>query len=391
MKIYVLNVYFVLKNSLLCVILLLFVGSLSAFPVRVSLFDSRQIRSVVISAWDGPLTVTLDGGFLYVIADGQAVYATLRDGRIWISDERDSIGSFERIIVQGLDSLSVVRIRPVSPQIEARNYEEMVILTVDIDRLRLINQIDEELYIAGVIEAETGQGQTAEFYKAKAIICRTYLYGNINRHQSEGFHLCDEVHCQAYKGQCRSRNAILSAVKTTDKIIITDSKDSKPVLAVYHSNCGGETESSQNVWQSSMPHLVSITDTYCTSSPNARWQRTISLNEWILYLANNGYTSNPDVVADFSFQQPRRTQNYSVGNVTVPLRKIRTDWQLRSTFFSLSVENDNIVLRGRGYGHGVGLCQEGAMEMGRRGFKYEDIIKFYYKDVNLTKIESLNF
>ena len=372
----------------MCIILLFTVGELSGFPVRVSLYDSRKVNSVVISSWDGPLAVSSDEGFRYVIAQGQAIYATLRDSAIWLSDEHRELGTFKRLTVQGIDSLSVVRLRPVAPQLEARNYEELIIITVDINRIRLINEIDKELYIAGVIEAESGQGHTAEFYKAKAIICRTYLYGNTNRHQAEGFHLCDEVHCQAYKGQRQNLNPILSAVRATQDIIITHPADSTPILAVYHSNCGGETESSQNVWQSAMPYLVSITDPYCTSSPNARWQRTISLNEWTSYLTRNDYNTNSN--ANLNFQTSRRAQNYRAGNITIPLRKIRTDWQLRSTFFSLSVEGENVVFRGRGYGHGVGLCQEGAMEMGRRGFNYEDIIKFYYKNVNLTKKESLN-
>ena len=374
-----------MKNSLLCVIMLLLLSDIAGFPVRIGLFNEHRVRSIVVSSWDGQLIVSAADSFHYVIANGQAVYATLRDGRIWLSDEREQIGSFETITVRGADSLTVVRLRPTSPQIEARNYEELIILTADINRIRLINQIDKELYIAGVVEAETGQGQTSEFYKAMAIICRTYLYGNINRHQNEGFHLCDEVHCQAYKGELRDRNMILSAVTATDNIIITDSQDSKPILAVYHSNCGGQTEPSQNVWQTSQPYLIAITDHYCTSSPNAHWQRTIPLNDWTAYLVNNGLTHNANI--NYSFQQPRRMQNYMVNNLTIPLRNIRADWQLRSTFFSISVEGNNVVLRGRGFGHGVGLCQEGAMEMGRRGYKYDAIINFYYKNVNLTKVE----
>ena len=68
---------------------------------------------------------------------------------------------------------------------------------------------------------------------------------------------------------------------------------------------------------------------------------------------------------------------------------IRNDWQLKSTFFSISVEGGNVVFRGRGYGHGVGMCQEGAMEMGRRGFKYGEIINFYYRNVIMMDVNAL--
>jgi len=370
-------------------ILLMPCSNISGRQIWVSLYNSQQVRSVVVSAYNGPLIVSDDSGVQYTIAAGQAIYANLREGKIWISDTHGEIASFERIVVQGADSSTVVRLRPVSPQAEARNYEESVRMTVDVNRILLINQIDEERYIAGVLEAETGQGRTREFYKAKAVICRTYLYANIDRHQNEGFHLCDEVHCQAYKGQCRSRNVILPSVVATQNIILTGRNDSKPILATYHSNCGGETESAQNAWQSSLPYLIPVTDPYCTSSPSARWQKTISLDDWIPYLVKNGFKLDPNMVTDFSFQQARRTPNYKVNQFSMPVRQIRNDWQLRSTFFSMTVEDGNVVFRGRGYGHGVGLCQEGAMEMGRRGFKYDEIINFYYKNINMVSVNTL--
>ncbi|MDR1154128.1 MAG: SpoIID/LytB domain-containing protein [Bacteroidales bacterium] len=368
--------------------MLLLCSNLHGRSIWVSLYNSLQVRSVVVSAYNGPLIVSVDGGVQYTIAAGQAVYATLCDGGIWISNMQGQTGSFKHVTVQGVDSSAIVRLRPVSPQAEARNYEEAVSLAADIDRIQLINRVDEERYIAGVIEAEAGQGRAREFYKAKAIICRTYLYGHIDRHENEGFHLCDEVHCQAYKGQCRGRN-ILPAVAATQGIILTDRKDSKPILATFHSNCGGETESAQNAWQNNLPYLAPVADPYCSSSSNARWQKTVSLDDWISYLVKNGYKLNPDVVTDFSFQQLRRIPNYTVNKFTMPVRQIRTDWQLRSTFFSIAVEDGNVLFRGRGYGHGVGLCQEGAMEMARRGFKYGEIISFYYKNVNLVPVNTL--
>jgi len=373
----------------LCFKLLLPAGNILAKPVWVSLYNSQQIRSVVVSAYNGPLTVSANDSAQYTIATGHAVYASLRDGKIWLSDTQGQVGVFDRLTVQGADSSTVVRMRPVLPQAVARNYEDVVSMSVDVNRILLINRIDEERYIAGVVEAEAGQGQAREFYKAKAIICRTYLYGNIGKHENEGFHLCDEVHCQAYKGQCRNHNLILSAVNNTKDTVIVNRNDSKLILAAYHSNCGGETESAQNAWQSNLPYLVPVVDPYCTSQPNARWQKTVSLDDWINYLVKNGIKLNPNVVVDFSFQQVSRVPNYRVNNLTIPVRQIRNDWQLRSTFFSISVEDGNVVFRGRGYGHGVGLCQEGAMEMGRRGFKYNRIINFYYKNVRLVSANDL--
>jgi stage II sporulation protein D len=252
----------------------------------------------------------------------------------------------------------------------------------------MINRIDEKRYLAGVIEAETGAGRTPEFYKAIAVICRTYLYGHADRHASENFHLCDETHCQAYKGKCQHA-AIPKAVENTDGIVITGMNDTHPISATYHSNCGGETESAKNAWQTNVPYLSPVADPYCTTLTNAQWKKTVSIDDWIGYLMKNGFKPNPQVVTDFSFRQKTRQPDYKVNDFVLPFKQIRNDWNLRSTFFSISVEDGNVLLNGRGYGHGVGLCQEGAMEMGRRGYKYEEIIRFYYKNVRLVSVSEI--
>ncbi|MDR2037819.1 MAG: SpoIID/LytB domain-containing protein [Bacteroidales bacterium] len=364
-------------------------GYVSARPISVSLYNNSQIQTVVISAYNTPLTVSQNNVDQYIIAGGQAVYAALYGQKIILSNEKGVIGSYDRLTIRGDDSLSVVRLKPVSPMSESRNFEDVICLYPDNGRLRLINRVEENRYISGVIEAETGAGRTEEFYKAKAVICRTYLYGHIQRHGSENFHLCDETHCQAYKGQCRHSDLIRSAVNATGDIILTDKENAKPILATYHSNCGGETESAKNAWQTNMPYLIPVTDPHCTELPNARWQKTISLDDWIAYLIKNGFNPDPNVVTDFSFQQVHRVPDYSVNNFSLPVKQIRNDWQLRSTFFNVSLLDGQVVLDGRGYGHGVGLCQEGAMEMGKKGYKYDEIISFYYKYVNLVPVSTI--
>ncbi len=99
----------------------------------------------------------------------------------------------------------------------------------------------------------------------------------------------------------------------------------------------------------------------------------------------NGETDNPAV---FTFSQKTRQTNYRVGSFSVPLNTIRTELNLRSTFFSVIAEGDSIILKGRGYGHGVGLCQEGAMTMAEEGHTCKQIIGFYYSDVIITDIKN---
>jgi stage II sporulation protein D len=96
----------------------------------------------------------------------------------------------------------------------------------------------------------------------------------------------------------------------------------------------------------------------------------------------------PGGVADktlLNYSQQNRTTSYIIGNATVPVNEIRDYFRLRSTFFSVAVNGEDIILNGRGYGHGVGMCQEGAMEMALKGFTYSEIIKFYFPGVAIVR------
>ncbi len=358
-----------------------------AQQVWISLYDGQQIKSLAVSSYSGTINAFQNSQKQFTIADGKSIYITLHEGKMLVNDINGPMGSFSTLSFQG-DPEAMIRVKPADPLNEARNYEETVFISVVDGHIQIINQIDAELYIAGVIQAEVGLGKPQEFYKAKAIICRTYLYGHINRHQPEGFHLCDGTHCQAYKGKC-SNEAVCSAADATKGIILVGSKDSIPILAAYHSNCGGETESAKNAWQTNMPYLVPVTDPYCATQPNATWEKTVSLDEWFQYIMKKGFKPDPSVLVDFDFQQERRIPDYAINDFKLQTKEIRNDLNLRSTFFSISVVGEQVLLKGRGYGHGVGLCQEGAMEMGRRGFKYGEIISFYYKYVNLVPVSDL--
>ena len=90
----------------------------------------------------------------------------------------------------------------------------------------------------------------------------------------------------------------------------------------------------------------------------------------------------------FNFFQGSRLPDYKTGSFTIPLRTMRSDLNLRSTFFSVYANGDSIILKGRGYGHGVGLCQEGAMVMAAKGFNYREIINFYYSGVIISDIKN---
>lgn len=254
----------------------------------------------------------------------------------------------------------------------------------DLGALLIVNICDIESYIAGVVRAEGGSGKNIEYFKTQAVIARTYMYKYFEKHITDRFNLCDNIHCQAFSGVTNDTLITRSALETKGQVIL--GPDSTLIISAFHSNCGGETSPPEDVWLTAQPYLKKITDPFCTGSRNAKWQMNMSLEEWTGYLKKMGYTGDTASSSLLNFSQKSRLNDYKAGGFSIPLRQIRTDLKLRSTFFSLSVTGDSVVFNGRGYGHGVGLCQEGAMMMALKGFDYKQIINFYYTGVIISDI-----
>jgi stage II sporulation protein D len=252
--------------------------------------------------------------------------------------------------------------------------------------LVFINISDIDRYISGVVRAEGGSGKNLEYFKTQAIIARTYMYRYFNKHIADRYNVCDNTHCQAFNG-LSSDSLLNEAALETKGLVILD-KDSTLIISAFHSNCGGQTSSSDDVWLAGQPYLKSIVDPYCLNSKNATWRMSFSQNEWVNYLRKSGYTGKTDDPSVFNFVQKSRLADYNTGTFSIPLRTIRSDLNLRSTFFSVFAGSDSVVLSGKGYGHGVGLCQEGAMMMATKGFKYPEIISFYYTGVFISDIKN---
>jgi stage II sporulation protein D len=252
--------------------------------------------------------------------------------------------------------------------------------------INFINKLEIDKYVASVILSETYPNLPYEFYKAKAIAVRTftiYMIDSEKKHLTDKFDLCNTTHCQVYKGKCDYK-PIIEACNETKGMIIVDDKN-LPILAVYHSNSGGLTNSSENYWGKPLPYLVTINDQYSAKSKNSTWTFSLPKEQWVSYLAKNGIdSSNKNFQNAFNFYQPIRKKFFID---TLTLRKIREDFNLKSTYFNIVEEGDKVIFNGRGYGHGVGLSQEGAIEMAKDGKSFIEILEFYYPN---TKISYLN-
>ena len=218
---------------------------------------------------------------------------------------------------------------------------------------------------------------------------RTYALDNMKKHIAEGFELCDRVHCQAYHSMNRFTPTIDTAVAQTQGILMKD-QQGELAEAFFHANCGGQTCRPEYVWNSSVPYLNTFKDTFCIYTAQSTWEKRLSKNEWRSFMVDQyQFPENDSIIGPYlySFTQKDRSAFYVSPVLGIPLRDIRARFKLKSTYFSVALEGNEVVLNGRGFGHGVGLCQEGAMKMAVYGYAAEQIISFYFPGINLWNIE----
>ena len=192
---------------------------------------------------------------------------------------------------------------------------------------------------------------------------------------------------------CNTLTRYRPAVQLTKNLVLIDGKDYL-IDAYFHANCGGQTFEPQYVWNSSLPYLKTRLDTFCIYTKQAEWEKRISKTEWSNFLIKNYNYPIKDSLFNsliYEFDQQTRKAFYIDPVLGIPLRDIRDKFALKSTFFSCRPEGDDVVLSGRGYGHGVGLCQEGAMKMAKLGYSHGDILQFYFPGANLLNIQSYRF
>ncbi len=383
-----------MQNNLINILFfLIFYSTTCAFSqrVKVRILSSREIQSVVFTTVNGEYDVIADSTIIkFDISDIMQI--RVNGEKLAIRCLDGEIGNYSTIKLVAKVEKSSFKIKSASPELKPRTYDDNLIITQKDKKLLIVNDVELENYVAGVVESEGGYRAAPEFYKTQAVLCRTWALFNFDKHLAEGFQLCDDVHCQAYHDKCLKNPAIIEAAKITEGLVIADTAMTL-ITATFHSNCGGQTVNSEDLWGRARSYLQSVNDTFCTYERCAYWEKKIALDTFLNYLHANGFRIGKNSWGKDSviFSQPQRMVWFRAGGDSMQLKKMRTDLKLKSTFFSVSRAGNEIVLKGRGYGHGVGLCQEGAMRMAKLGYKYQEIIKYYYKNTNIVSMKALNF
>ena len=270
-----------------------------------------------------------------------------------------------------------------------------------------IEEFDMNEYLYGVVSAEMPASYEKEALKAQAIVARTYtIYQAMNNgSKHENADICDDYACcQAWiskedrfakwnenEAESNWQKIVECVDNTTGKIILYDEK---PINAFFHSNSGGVTESSVNVWGGvDYPYLKSVETAGEDGYKQYSSQVQLSKQE----LQDKLKEKYPDCEIDFlqenciqilEYTTSGRVKTIKFGNKEIAGTEARTILGLKSTNFSFSINGDTVIFEVTGYGHGVGMSQTGADTMAKSGANCEEIIKHFYTDVEITELKS---
>lgn len=348
--------------------------------VRIKVLSQYNPKKVVLNAFSNDYSISLADEKILKVSEGDVVVINAIGNLCSISKNGEIIGSFKEVMLSSLADHPYFKLQMILPSMKTTFYPDNMRFSSNDGKLFIINEAELNHYVAGVIESEIGNVKNDELLKVQAVISRTYALKHIDRHKAEGFELCDQVHCQVFHGKARFNNMILPAVDSTHYEVIQD-ENGDLIEAVFHANCGGQTVNSEDVWSKKRSYLRSVVDTFCTTEKQARWVKEIDKQKWLNYLSSKSGKPSFDPC---EFSNDYRLIKLPCNDVFT--EDLRTDFKLRSTFFNVRDTEDKIILNGRGFGHGVGMCQEGSIRQAKLGINYKAIIMFYYTDIQIVNI-----
>ncbi|MDD5654421.1 MAG: SpoIID/LytB domain-containing protein [Candidatus Omnitrophica bacterium] len=253
-----------------------------------------------------------------------------------------------------------------------------------------INFIELEDYIKGVLYHEASHYWPMEALKAQAIICRTFAVYQSQENASKEYDVTADVYSQVYGGRTSERYRTSQAVDDTRGAILMF--NGKVLPAYFHSSCGGHTEDASLLWKMDMAPLKGVVCGFCNGSPHFKWHNVLTGKELKEKLAKAGFEIDnvKDIVISGRDPSGRVTflringEKNSLDIASKDFRSATGNNIIRSTNFTVKTTGDDLAFDGFGWGHGVGLCQWGAYFMAKRGYKYNEILKYYYPGVELA-------
>ncbi len=266
----------------------------------------------------------------------------------------------------------------------------------------VVEELDLDTYLYGVVSSEMPASFDLEALKAQAVVARTYtIYQIKNGGKHENANVCDSsLCCQAWiskenrlsRWEENSReeywNKIVKAVnETKGKLALYNGE---PINALFHSNSGGSTELSINVWGGDFPYFKTVEssgeENYSSYSSEVQVSKDVLIQKMLeKYSGFEINFEDPECIKILEYTDSGRVKKILVGNTELSGVEARSMFGLKSAKFNFEISDSTINFNVVGYGHGVGLSQCGSDTLAKNGRNYEEIIKYYYKDVEISE------
>ena len=273
-----------------------------------------------------------------------------------------------------------------------------------------------EDYVLGVMRAEGSMETEPEALKALAIAVRTYALRNRGRHAKDGYDFCSTTHCQRFVSRTgsprvsegseadqalpdgRASDRMIAAVRSTEGQVLLDARG-QLVDSYFGASCGGETANLGTLWGVTPPeYLRGIPDEYCLAGPHAHWTDTITRADLLRALQSDARTNVGARLNQILVSKRDETGRAEFITIEGEQRKSVRGWDfkiivgrvlgwnvLKSSRFEVARAGSNFIFRGSGFGHGLGLCQEGAHVMAQRGASFQRILEKYFPGTSVRR------
>ncbi|MGB7443215.1 MAG: SpoIID/LytB domain-containing protein [Coleofasciculaceae cyanobacterium] len=248
-----------------------------------------------------------------------------------------------------------------------------------------VNQVNLEHYLYSVLGAEMSASWPQEALKAQAVAARSYALNKAAQTKNGIFDVGDTTTWQVYKGLETEAVGTHLAVEATAGQVMTHS--GKIILAVFHSSSGGHTENVEDIWSQPLPYLRGVPD-YDMGAPVYEWTKDFSK------AAISGKISGVGTITSMTAERktPRGRVVTMLVKGTGGTRRIsganmRKALGLRSTLFTVQSTGNGFQIRGRGFGHGLGLSQWGAHNLAAKGINYQQILTHYYQGAAIARLQ----
>ena len=290
--------------------------------------------------------------------------------------------------------IPIIIIKVLTPkEINQKNYKKTnnIIVRIKRENKNIIEKIPLEKYLIGVLAGEMPVSYDIEALKAQAVAARTYTINKIEQNRTNEYDVVDTTDDQVYKDEQQLKEIwkenydenvkkLKQAIRETNGEYLT--YEGKTIHAFFFSTSSGKTENCKDVFGENLPYLVSVSSTWDENSPSYQGELKLTKEEF----CNKLEIQCDEIKMNIERNETNSIKAITINNKTIKGTEFRFKMGLKSTNLEIEQKNNNIIIKSKGYGHGVGMSQYGAKEMANNGYKYDEILKYYYQGVEFKKI-----